>query len=103
MIRNISCNAQEVTVLLLYCDFGIWSRATRLKAEKAQFMKKSCLVLRPKQHMILKKTTSELQRTHVLVSLCITAKQADTDETLESLLQRKKNPQEIDLTSVFWR
>lgn len=30
--------------------------------------------------MILKKKTSELQRTHVLVSLRITAKQADTDE-----------------------
>lgn len=54
--------------------------------------------------MILKKKKKQASyKEHVLVSLCITAKQADTDETLESLLQRKKNPQETDLTSDFWR
>lgn len=98
----MQCTGSNCSVLLL-CDFGIWSRATRLKAEKAQFMKKSCLVLRLKQHMILKKKQQASYKEHVLVSLCITAKQADTDETLESLLQRKKNPQETDLTSDFWR
>lgn len=99
----MQCTGSNCSVLLL-CDFGIWSRATRLKAEKAQFMKKSCLVLRLKQHDTKKKKKKQASyKEHVLVSLCITAKQADTDETLESLLQRKKNPQETDLTSDFWR
>lgn len=65
----MQCTGSNCSVLLL-CDFGIWSRATRLKAEKAQFMKKSCLVLRLKQHMILKKKkTSKLQRTRACFSM----------------------------------
>lgn len=76
----MQCTGSNFSVLLLYCDFGIWSRATRLKAEKAQFMKKSCWVLRLKQHMILKKKKQASYKEHVLVSLRITAKQADTDE-----------------------
>lgn len=65
----MQCTGSNCSVLLL-CDFGIWSRATRLKAEKAQFMKKPCLVLRLKQHMILKKKkTSKLQRTRACFSM----------------------------------
>lgn len=66
----MQCTGSNCSVLLL-CDFGIWSRATRLKAEKAQFMKKSCLVLRLKQHDTKKKKkkTSKLQRTRACFSM----------------------------------
>lgn len=60
----MQCTGSNCSALILYRDFGIWSKATRLKTEKAKFMKKLLLVLRLKQHMILKKNKSYKEHIH---------------------------------------